>query len=216
MPFVVQSGESEVSLPVRCHRWWLASLIAYALKASRPLKKVLVAGVGNVLRSDDGFGVEVARRLSKMDLSDWVTVVETGIAGMALIQELSKDVDLLIVVDAVDRSRAPGTVMVIEPDIIDVHLLSPLDRYDILADVHLATPERVFVMAKALGVLPHKVLVVGCQPVDAETMNQGMSEIVVAAVEPAIGEILALLSQYCDGVQPDSERVRKVGQSSGD
>lgn len=192
------------------------SPVDLALKASRPLKRVLVAGVGNVLRSDDGFGVEVARRLFKMDLPDWVKVVETGIAGMALVQELYQDVDLLIVVDAVDRGRIPGTVMIIEPDVIDAHLLSPLDRYDMLADVHLATPERVFVMAKALGVLPRKVLVVGCQPMDADTMKQGMSEVVVAAIGPAIREVLALLSEYCDDAQRDSERVGKIGPGNGD
>lgn len=175
-----------------------------------------MAGVGNVLRSDDGFGVEVARRLINMDLPRWVKVVETGIAGMALVQELNQEVDLLIVVDAVDRGRTPGTVMIIEPDVIDVHLLSPLDRFDMLADVHLATPERVFVLAKALGVLPRKVLILGCQPMDADTVNQGMSEVVAGAVEPAIREVLELLTRYYDCVQPTSVRVGKVGRINGD
>lgn len=160
------------------------------------MKRVLIAGVGNVLRSDDGFGVEVAGRLGAMNLPDHVVVVETGIGGMALIQELSAEVGVLIVVDAVDKGRPPGTVMVIEPEVVDVHLLSATERYDLLADVHLATPERVFVMAKALGVLPEKVLMVGCQPEDAESMGRGLSTVVAAAIEPAILEVLDLLKEF--------------------
>jgi len=30
-----------------------------------------VAGVGNIFFGDDGFGVEVARRLAALDLPDW-------------------------------------------------------------------------------------------------------------------------------------------------
>ncbi len=151
--------------------------------------KVLVAGVGNVLRADDGFGVEVARRLAGCSLPLCVTVVETGIAGIALVQELQDGYDALVVVDAVDRQRAPGTVMLIEPDVIDVHTLEPTTRHDLLADMHLATPERALMLAKALGVLPPSVLLVGCQPVDADGLGEGLSAVVRAAVDRAVEEI---------------------------
>lgn len=162
--------------------------------------RVLVAGVGNVLRSDDGFGVEVVRRLELLELPEQVRVVETGIGGMALLQELRDGVELLIVIDAVDHGRLPGTVMVIEPEVLDVQVLSPIERYDTLADIHLATPERVFVMAKALGVLPRKVMVVGCQPEDATTMGQRISPPVLAAIDRAIGEVLTLVGEFLGGL----------------
>ncbi len=153
--------------------------------------RILVAGVGNVLRSDDAFGVEVAHRLEEMeDLPPGVRVVETGIGGIALVQELQDGFDALIVADAVDRGRPAGTVMLIEPDVIDVHALSWGERHDLLADMHLATPERALMLARALGVLPPRVLVVGCQPEDAEAVGQGLSEPVAAAVELAISEVL--------------------------
>ena len=152
--------------------------------------RVLVAGVGNVLRADDAFGVEVAKRMQTMDLPKGVTVVETGIGGMALVQELQRGYDALIVADCVDLGRPPGQVMMILPDVIDVHALTLEERMDMLADMHLAKPERVFMLSKALGVLPDKLLMVGCQPVDPDTPGIPMSEPVEKAVDIAIQEIL--------------------------
>jgi hydrogenase maturation protease len=152
--------------------------------------RILIAGVGNVLKADDAFGVEVAHRLQAMDLPEGVRVVETGIGGIALVQELQEGWDAMVVADAVDRGRPPGTVMMIEPDVIDVKALSWGERSDLLSDAHLATPERVFMLARALGVLPDKLLMVGCQPLDVEAISTDMSEPVKGAVEVAIAEIL--------------------------
>lgn len=152
--------------------------------------RILIAGVGNVLKADDAFGVEVARRLENIELPEQVRVVETGIGGIALVQELQDGFDALIVADAVDRGRPPGTIMLIEPDVIDVHALSWGEKHDLLADAHLATPERVFMLSRALGVLPERLLMVGCQPVDADALGTEMSEPVQMAVEVAVGEIL--------------------------
>ena len=152
--------------------------------------RILLAGVGNVLRGDDGFGVAVANRLFETPLPEGVRVVETGIGGIALVQELQEGWDALVVADAVDRGRPPGTVMLIDPDVIDVHALSWSERHDLLADMHLATPERALMLARALGVLPPRVLMVGCQPEDAEAVGEGLSAPVAAAVEVAVAEIL--------------------------
>jgi hydrogenase maturation protease len=151
--------------------------------------RVLVAGVGNVLRTDDGFGVAVATRLADGPLPEGVRVVETGIGGIALVQELQDGFDALVVADVVDRGREPGTVMLIEPEVVDVHALSWSERHDLITDSHLATPERALMMARALGVLPPRVLLVGCQPVDAESVDMEMSAPVTRAVDVAVAEI---------------------------
>jgi hydrogenase maturation protease len=162
---------------------------------ARPRKRVLVAGVGNKLRADDAFGVEVASRLMTMDLPDGVTVVETGIGGIALVQELQSGYDALVIVDAVDRGRPPGHVMLIAVEVPHVDDMEWGERYDFLADVHLATPERALIMSKALGVLPDDTLMVGCQPVDAETPGIPMSPEVTAACDVAVREILRHLEE---------------------
>ena len=164
--------------------------------------KILVAGVGNLLRSDDGFGVEVARRLDTMDLPAEVSVVETGIAGIALVQELQTGYDALVVVDCVDLGRPPGHVMLIEPDVVDVHALSWSERHDLLADMHLATPGRAMMLARALGVLPDQVLMVGCQPLDPDAYGEGLSEPVTAAVGVAVAEIRRHVEQLLSANPP--------------
>jgi len=146
--------------------------------------------VGNVLRGDDGFGVEVARRLDSIELPPDVRVIETGIGGIALVQELQEGWDALLVVDTVDRARPPGTVLVIDPEVVDVEAVGWGDRHDLLADMHLAIPERALMLARALGVLPPVVRLVGCQPCDAERVGIGLTPMVADAVEIAVRQVL--------------------------
>ncbi len=165
-----------------------------AAAGPKPLR-VLVAGVGNLLRADDAFGVVVSHRLMEMDLPPGVKVVETGIGGIALVQELQEGYDALVVIDCVDRGRPPGHVMLILLDVPHVDDMEWGERYDFLADVHLATPERALIMSKALGVLPENTLMIGCQPVDAETPGIPMSPEVTAACDVAVREILRHLAE---------------------
>lgn len=136
--------------------------------------RVIVGCVGNVLRGDDGFGPAVAERLT--GLPDGARVVETGIGGIALLQEVLRGCDGLVLIDAVDRGAEPGTVFVIEPEVLDG---------EHVPDVHLANPERVLTMAKAMGALPERVLIVGCQPAEVDELGEGLSPRVARAVDIA-------------------------------
>ena len=142
-----------------------------------------------MLHGDDGFGVETARRLLQRPQPEGVDVIETGIGGIALVQELQSGYDALVVIDAVDRGRPAGTVLVIDPDVIDVTAMTPMQRHDMLADMHLATPERALMVAKALGVLPERRFLVGCQPLELEVLRIGLSDVVAAAVDVAVAEV---------------------------
>ena len=82
------------------------------------LSKVLVAGVGNVLRRDDGFGVAVAQQLATNgSMRAEVDVIETGIGGMSIVQQLMNGYQALIVVDAIDCGAQAGTIVVMRPDV---------------------------------------------------------------------------------------------------
>jgi len=156
--------------------------------------RILIAGVGNVLRGDDGFGVEVAQSLSRRgNLPAGVAVFEGGIAGIPLVQELMDGYDALIVADAVERGGAPGTIYLIEPDITDPATLDPSALHASLADAHYTEPSQVLVLAKALGVLPPKVYIVGCQPAGYDELGAELSDAVRAAVEIALNRIEALI-----------------------
>ncbi len=78
--------------------------------------RTLVAGVGNIFFGDDGFGVEVARRLTECELPEGVTVADYGIRGMHLAYDLSNGFDRAILIDAAPRGGTPGTVYVLEPE----------------------------------------------------------------------------------------------------
>jgi hydrogenase maturation protease len=157
----------------------------------------IVACFGNVLRGDDGVGSAVAARLLAADLPGGVRVLEVGIGGIHLVQELMCGAAaLLVVVDAVDLGRPAGTVVVQRPDVLDVATLSQDRRRDELADMHLATPEKALMVARALGVLPGTTLVVGVQTTDTERVGQGLSAPTESAVEVAVAEVRRLLAEH--------------------
>jgi hydrogenase maturation protease len=148
-------------------------------------KRILVAGVGNVLRGDDGFGPAVTELLGHLPAG--AEVVETGTGGVALLQELMVGCDGLVLVDACDRGAEPGTVFVLEPDVGEgVHV----------PDVHLANPDRVLSMAKTMGYLPDRVRIIGCQPLDVEEMCQGLSPVVQRALPYAVRKIEEIVDAW--------------------
>lgn len=148
-----------------------------------------MAGVGNLLRGDDGFGVEVAQLLQRDQPPTGVKVLDVGIGGIHLVQELHDPVDALVVIDAVELERPPGTLAVIVPTVREP------SGPDDLADVHYANPERAFMLAGALGVLPPVRWLVGCQPLDAQRVGEGLSREVATAVEPAAREVRRLVTE---------------------
>lgn len=156
---------------------------------------VTVAGFGNVLRADDGFGVRVVELLAAGHVPADVRVLEIGIGGIHLVQDLMAGTDALVLVDAVDVGRSPGTVVVLEPPRPDVRSWSDTARRDALADVHYATPERAILLAEALDVLPPVVRMVGCQHIDARGVGIGLADEVAAAVPVAAAEVRRLVTE---------------------
>ena len=158
--------------------------------------RAVVACFGNVLRADDGVGPAVAQALLSVSLPPGALVMEIGIGGIHLVQELlSSPVDVLLVVDAVDLGRPAGTVLVQRPDVLDVSTLSVDRRRDELADMHLATPARALMVARGMGVLPPVTLVVGVQTTDTQEPRYGLSDVTAAAVPAAVREVVRLLSE---------------------
>lgn len=157
--------------------------------------RVLVAGIGNVFLADDGFGVEVVRRLEGRSLGAGVDVVDFGIRGMDLAYALGRGYDAAVLVDATPRGGAPGTVYVIDVDELPADL--PLET-------HGMDPVRVLALARALGSELPRVLVVGCEPLVRMTGEEpdvvvALSAPVAAAVDRAAGMVEELVSELRDG-----------------
>ena len=160
------------------------------------MKRVFVGCIGNRLRSDDGVGPVVGDMLAERGVPEGVVLEEVGIGGIHMVQTLlDGPFDAMIVVDCADRGRPPGTVMVIDPDVLDVGELGGVEKYDYLADMHYTKPERAFALARALGALPPSFQLVGIQPLDAETLHQGLSEPVEHAAHMATDEVLRMIDE---------------------
>jgi hydrogenase maturation protease len=156
-------------------------------------KRILVAGVGNIFLGDDGFGVEVVRRLAGRELPEGVEVVDFGIRGMDLAYALQDDYEVVIFVDATPRGEEAGTVYLIEPEIEE--------DGEVSLDTHGMDPVKVIRLSRALGARPTRTLVVGCEPQvvvsgeDYDDMLMELSEPVRAAVEEAVKLVESLVEE---------------------
>jgi hydrogenase maturation protease len=156
-------------------------------------RRILVAGVGNIFLGDDGFGVEVVRRLAGRELPEGVEVADFGIRGMDLAYALQDDYELVVFVDATPRGEKPGTVYLLEPEIEE--------DGEVTLDTHGMDPLKVIKLSRALGAKPARTLVVGCEPQvvisgeDYEEMLMELSDPVRAAVEEAAKLVESLVAK---------------------
>ena len=158
----------------------------------KPAATILVAGIGNIFLGDDGFGVEVAKRLSTYEFPAGVRVIDFGIRGFDLAYALQDGYETTILVDAYPHGQAPGTVSLVEPD------LSKLDEVQQgVVETHGMNPLNVLRMASAMNGGLKKVLLVGCEPVTfgGDEGHMGLSEPVEAAVDEAVKMIVATVDK---------------------
>ncbi len=147
--------------------------------------RTLIAGFGNSLRGDDAFGIEVIGRLAERGVArEDVDLMEVGTGGIRLAQELLTPCERLIIVDAMTRGAAPGTVYVLEVE--KVESVSQID-------MHLAIPSRALSAAQALGVLPPTVVLIGCEPLQVDELLSELSEPVSRAIDEAVRRIEEIL-----------------------
>jgi hydrogenase maturation protease len=148
--------------------------------------KVLVAGIGNLFLTDDGFGGEVARRLAGEQLPEGVRVVDYGIRGMHLAYDLLDGYAGLVVVDAIPGSGEPGELSVME--------VGPDDLGEGELDAHGMAPVAVLASLGQLGGSLPPTYVVGCQPADVGE-GIGLTPPVAAAVDGAVRLVFEVLAE---------------------
>jgi len=172
------------------------------------MNRVLVAGIGNIFMGDDGFGCEVAQRLSRCELPEDVDVVDFGIRGMDLGYALMDGYALAILIDTADRQEPPGTICVIEPEIEDAGIeQGQSDGY--LFAPHAMDPAQVLKFISSLGDRRPRLLMVACQPetLGGEQGHMGLSAAVTAAVEVAVRQVRELLEDESRGQNKDQSET---------
>jgi len=122
--------------------------------------RILVLGVGNLLLSDEGVGVQFLRELALTALPSNVELIDAGTAGWELVH-LIDDFDFVIVVDAIDAITEPGTIF----------LFSPADLRSMPAEcevsLHQAGLIAILNTARYLRPAPD-ILIFGIQPAKVE------------------------------------------------
>lgn len=151
------------------------------------MRRILVAGIGNVFYRDDAFGVEVVRRLGQNPVPPGTTVLEVGIRGLHLAFELLEPWALLILVDSVEQGHPPGTLHLIEPDPEEIASALATPPYG-----HGLEIAGVFAATRALGGRLPPIRILGCEPATLDE-GVGLSPDVEAAIGPAVRRIHALL-----------------------
>jgi hydrogenase maturation protease len=158
--------------------------------------RILVAGIGNVFLGDDGFGPAVASALGEQSWPAHVEVADFGVRGFDLAFALTSGLDAAVLVDAVARGGAPGTLYNVEPDTCGGAARSAGAGS---FDAHAMDPVRVLALAASLGELPRLVRVVGCEPArlgeEDGDISVGLSEQVAGAIAPAVAMIAELVAE---------------------
>ncbi|SDB34086.1 hydrogenase maturation protease [Flavobacteriaceae bacterium MAR_2010_188] len=157
---------------------------------------ILIAGVGNELKQDDAFGIEFVKAFrNKVKIPDHIKLMEVGIGGIHLVQELHYGYDILIMVDAVDWGEKPGHLHFKEMEsVADIDDMPVFEKRTFLADMHYTNPIRALMLAKALDVLPKKIYIFGCEAKEHEDFAIGMSDVVIDAISKGIEKLANWLS----------------------
>ena len=165
--------------------------------ATKP--QILIAGIGNIFLGDDGFGVEVVRRLLSRNLPEAVRVIDFGIRGLDLAYALQQGYETTILVDAYPHGQQPGTISVVEPDLNNLSSSTAT-----FVQPHAMHPMNVLRMACAMSGPLKRILLVGCEPADlgGDEGHMGLSNVVEAALDEAVNRVETLVNQilYPDGV----------------
>ncbi len=167
------------------------------------MRRVLVAGIGNIFLGDDGWGVEVANRLMRQPMPDGVRVADFGIRGMHLAYELLDGYDTLVLVDAMPMGEPPGTVALVEPDRPDPSTLR--EPSEPMMDAHSMNPGIVLGLLDHLEAGVDRVLVVGCEPANLDE-GIGLSPTAAAAVDVGVAFCCQLITEITAPVAKETPR----------
>jgi hydrogenase maturation protease len=159
------------------------------------MKSLLIAGLGNIFKGDDAFGVEAIKRLSGRAWPAGVDVVDFGINGIDLTYALLDDYDQAVLIDTFHQDGAPGTLYAIEPDLAETD--RGVDPADLTLTPHDLDPAKVLRMVKALDGRCREMILIGCEPADFGDElegKMGLSEPVAAAIDEAVRLVESLIN----------------------
>ena len=156
----------------------------------QPPTKTLILGVGNLLLSDEGVGLRVVERLAmSYDLPEGVRILDGGTLGLDLLYYL-EGVENLLIVDAVEMGKEPGTLLRLEGDEVPSFLSIKMSPHQI------GIPDMLFA-ARLKDLYPRNVVLWGVQPAVLDTGLE-LSPPVAAQVNVLVDKVVEQLVQWGD------------------
>jgi len=157
------------------------------------MAETLVLGLGNILLADEGVGVRVIEHLlERYDFPEGVLVMDGGTLGLDLLPYL-EDASRLVIVDAVQARKPPGTLSRLTgkelPVFLDASKISP----------HQEGLQDLLALAALKGYLPDEVVFWGAQ-VGSLGVSLELSPAVAAQVDHLGNKVLEELAQW--GIEP--------------
>jgi hydrogenase maturation protease len=169
------------------------------------MKRILVAGIGNIFFGDDAFGCEVAAELTRRELPEGVTVRDFGIRGYDLAYAMMDGYDATILIDAAPRGEKPGTLYLLQLD------SNKIENFETeIPDGHNLTPVRVLQLVRSLGGEVKNLYLVGCEPSKVEVDGtMGLSKDVRPAVKAATDMLENIANVLANGETIDARYFSK-------
>lgn len=150
--------------------------------------QILVLGIGNILWADEGFGVRVVQALQQeYRFPPGVSLVDGGTQGLALMPYVQA-AEVLLVIDAVDFSLAPGTLVRLHDGEVPAYLGAKK------MSLHQTSFQDVLALCQLLGESPRRIALFGVQPEILEDYGGSLSPVVKAQMRPAMEAVLAYLA----------------------
>ncbi len=161
------------------------------------MPRALILGVGNLLLSDEGVGVQVIQRLQeRYRLPEDVQVLDGGTLGMDLLYYL-EGVETLLIVDAVETAGPPGTLIRLAGNEVPAFLSVKLSPHQV------GVPDMLFA-ARLKGIEPPDIVLWGVQPGSLE-VGLELSPPVARQVDVLVERLADELAQR--GIAPAALKI---------
>lgn len=149
---------------------------------------IAVFGIGNILLSDDGVGVHAVNKLvSEYQFPGNVEFIDGGTKGLDLLP-LFENRDRVLIIDAANFNKEPGTIDTVEGDNIPSFLSQKLSVHQI------GLPDMLFA-AKLMEIMPSEMCLIGIQPLSMETSAE-MSDLISSKMGALIGTVIDKLKEW--------------------
>ena len=150
--------------------------------ATKKEQKILIAGIGNLLFSDEGIGVHVIRELRQKTLPPNVELIDLGTSTFDLVG-LMEEKDKVVLVDAIASVEPAGTVFKLTPEDLNS------GKRKLLTSLHQLGVMETLEFVSRLGCVP-EVVIIGITPKDYRSLGMELTPELKKALPGIIKVIL--------------------------